>query len=79
MAWKDRMMVVKNCHFEVRMKGERMTDHNLDVICINDTYALIICKKQVLYTVMEPKISLILNNLLISTSEEGKYTNVKKI
>lgn len=43
-AWKDRMMVLRNCNFKVEMSGASTIDKKRDILCINQTYALILSK-----------------------------------
>lgn len=73
------MMVLKNANFKVNMKGSQTLDRSRDILCINETYVLVIAKYDVLYTVMQPNICFFLNNLLISTGDEGRTTTVKKL
>ena len=71
-------MVIRNCNFKIEMNGARTLDKRKDILCINQTYILLISKFEVLQTFLEPVVVYMENNLLISNVEKGKLTTIQK-
>jgi hypothetical protein len=60
------------------MIGVMIRNTKRDIICINESYVMIINEYEVMRTVVEPIVAYLENNLLISYKENGKYTSVHK-
>lgn len=71
-------MVLRNCNFKISMRGAQTVDKKRDIICINETYILLIYKFEVITMVVEPCTIYFTNSLLISNISKGNMTTIQK-